>query len=64
MQFCNIDFNLPEGLTGLVGDNGVGKSLWRNIVTGKVKATTGTVEVVGPLCFLGQNTRVDFTSKQ
>jgi ATPase subunit of ABC transporter with duplicated ATPase domains len=25
MLFCHINFNLPEGLTALVGDNGVGK---------------------------------------
>ena len=58
MQFCNIDFNLPEGLTGLVGDNGVGKSLLLDIIRGRVKATAGTVEVVGPLFFLEQNTQV------
>jgi ATPase subunit of ABC transporter with duplicated ATPase domains len=64
MQFCNIDFNLPEGLTGLVGDNGAGKSLLADIIRGKIKATTGTVEVVGPLFFLGQNTQVAFTSNK
>jgi ATPase subunit of ABC transporter with duplicated ATPase domains len=64
MQFCNINFNLPEGLTGLVGDNGVGKSLLADIIRGKVKATTGTVEIVGPLFFLGQNPQVAFTSNK
>jgi ATPase subunit of ABC transporter with duplicated ATPase domains len=60
MQFCNIDFNLPGGLTGLVGNNGVGKSLLADIIRGKVKATTGTVEIVGPLLFLGQNIQDTF----
>jgi ATPase subunit of ABC transporter with duplicated ATPase domains len=64
MQFCNIDFNLPEGLTALVGNNGVGKSLLAGIITGKVKATTGTVEAVGPLFYLEQNTHVVFTSNE
>jgi ATPase subunit of ABC transporter with duplicated ATPase domains len=62
MQFCNINFNLPEGLTGLVGDNGVGKSLLADIIRGKVKATIGTVEIVGPLFFLEQNPQVVFAS--
>ncbi|MFT6989715.1 MAG: ATPase subunit of ABC transporter with duplicated ATPase domains [Paraglaciecola sp.] len=58
MQFCHLDFTLPEGLTGLVGDNGIGKSLLADIIRGKVKATTGTVDVAGPLLFLGQNSHV------
>jgi len=51
MQFCNIDFNLPEGLTGLVGDNGVGKSLLLDIIRGRVTATAGTVEACGHFFF-------------
>jgi ATPase subunit of ABC transporter with duplicated ATPase domains len=64
MQFCNIDFTLPEGLTGLVGDNGIGKSLLADIIRGKLKATTGTVEIVGPLLFLGQNSQVALTNNE
>jgi ATPase subunit of ABC transporter with duplicated ATPase domains len=64
MLFCHINFNLPEGLTALVGENGVGKSLLADIIRGKVKATTGTVEVIGPLFFLGQNTHVAFTRNE
>lgn len=64
VQFHNINFNLPEGLTGLVGNNGVGKSLLAEIITGKVKATTGTVEVVGPLFFLNQNSLIDITEHE
>jgi ATPase subunit of ABC transporter with duplicated ATPase domains len=64
MQFCNIDFTLPEGLTGLVGDNGVGKSLLADIIRTKVKATTGTVDVVGPVFFLGQNLHVVLTNNE
>lgn len=64
MQFRNINFNLPQGLTGLVGNNGVGKSLLANIITGKVKATTGTVKVVGPLFFLNQNSLIDITEHE
>ncbi|MEP1447349.1 MAG: ATP-binding cassette domain-containing protein [Paraglaciecola sp.] len=63
-QFCNINFNLPQGLTGLVGDNGVGKSLLVDIITAKVKATTGTVELIGPLIFLEQNPRVTLTNNK
>lgn len=63
-QFCNINFNLPEGLTGLVGDNGVGKSLLSNIMSGRVKASTGLVELVGPLFFLGQDRQGASTSNE
>lgn len=62
MQFCNINFTLSQGLTGLVGDNGIGKSLLADIIRGKVKATTGTVDIVGPLFFLGQNPQVSVTN--
>lgn len=64
MQFSDIDFNLPQGLTGLVGDNGAGKSLLADIIRGKIKATTGTVELVGPLFFLEQNLQVALTSNK
>jgi ATPase subunit of ABC transporter with duplicated ATPase domains len=47
-----------------VDDNGVGKSLLADIIRGKIKATTGTVEVVGPLSFLGQNTQFVITSNE
>jgi len=64
MQFCNLDFNLPEGLTGLVGDNGIGKSLLADIIRGSMKATTGAVEIVGPLIFFGQNSQIVLTDNE
>ena len=57
MQFSDVNFILPQGLTGLVGDNGVGKSLLVAIIQEKIKPSLGTVEVVGSLIALEQNTQ-------
>ncbi|MBU3001912.1 ATP-binding cassette domain-containing protein [Paraglaciecola arctica] len=63
-QFSNINFILPEGLTGLVGNNGVGKSLLGDIIRGKVEATTGKVDLQGTLLFQPQNSHLAFTREE
>jgi len=41
--FENISFTLPQGLTGLVGRNGVGKSLLASIIAKEIEPTSGSV---------------------
>jgi ATPase subunit of ABC transporter with duplicated ATPase domains len=41
--FENISFTLPQGITGLIGRNGVGKSMLASIITQDIKPTSGTV---------------------
>ncbi len=40
--FENLSFSLPQGLTGLIGRNGVGKSILASILTKEIKPTNGT----------------------
>lgn len=54
-QFGNINFTLPLGLTGLVGDNGVGKSLLLSLVRGLQEPSTGSIDIVGLLFYFGQH---------
>jgi ATPase subunit of ABC transporter with duplicated ATPase domains len=64
MQFENIHLSLPNGLTGLVGDNGAGKSLLAAIIRGVVKPTAGQVELGVDLLFLGQQGLLDMDTNQ
>ena len=41
--FENISFTLPQGVTGLVGRNGVGKSILASLLAKDIKPTYGTV---------------------
>lgn len=44
----NINLTLPEGcIMGLVGENGAGKSTTIKLITDSIKATSGTVTVLG-----------------
>jgi ABC-2 type transport system ATP-binding protein len=43
----DVSFDLPPGLTALLGPNGAGKSTLLKLITGQLKPTTGTVEVMG-----------------
>jgi ATPase subunit of ABC transporter with duplicated ATPase domains len=54
-QFQHLNFSLPDGLTGLVGANGVGKSLLGKIIYGEVLPDSGRVSVDYPILYLRQN---------
>ena len=41
--FENLSFTLPQGVTGLVGRNGVGKSILASLLAKDIKPTYGTV---------------------
>ncbi len=43
-----------SGLTGIVGDNGAGKSSLLRLITGELAPTSGTVSVTGPVGVLPQ----------
>ncbi len=47
MGLNNISFTIPAGLTGLVGPNGAGKSTLIKIITGQIRASSGTLKVFG-----------------
>jgi ABC-2 type transport system ATP-binding protein len=42
-----VDFEVTEGVTGLLGENGAGKSTSIKLFLGLIAPTTGTVEVMG-----------------
>ncbi|AVS90410.1 ABC transporter ATP-binding protein [Paracidovorax avenae] len=47
--------SLPPGITGLVGDNGVGKSVLLSIAAGALQPSSGTVLCTGTLRAVGQH---------
>ena len=52
--FENLSFSFNSELIGLVGKNGIGKSTLAKIITGKLTAQGGSVEVSGRLKYLPQ----------
>jgi len=42
-----VTLNIPPGITSLVGPNGSGKTTLMNLMTGLVRPTRGTIEVLG-----------------
>ncbi|GDY28013.1 ABC transporter ATP-binding protein [Agarivorans sp. Toyoura001] len=52
--FSDISFNLAPGLSGLVGRNGVGKSLFVSLLLGQLNATQGSVTRQGNIGFYSQ----------
>jgi len=42
-----VNLSLPPGITSLVGPNGSGKTTLMNLMTGLVRATQGTISVMG-----------------
>ena len=43
----DVTVNIPPGISGLLGPNGAGKSTLLKLVTGQLKPSRGTVEVLG-----------------
>jgi len=58
--FKNLSFTLPQGLTGLIGKNGVGKSILATILTNNIMPTTGTVYSDRLALSFNQNNSMDF----
>ena len=52
----DVTLTIPAGLTALLGPNGAGKSTLFKMITGQLRPTTGTVEVLGMQPFA--NTKV------
>ncbi|MCH7719480.1 MAG: ATP-binding cassette domain-containing protein, partial [Planctomycetes bacterium] len=42
-----VDFEVPEGVTGLLGANGAGKSTAIKLFLGLIKPTSGSAETLG-----------------
>jgi len=43
----DVSTNVPTGITGLLGPNGAGKSTFMKLITGQVKPSNGTINVLG-----------------
>ena len=43
----DVSVNVPPGITGLLGPNGAGKSTFMKLITGQLKPSKGTVNVLG-----------------
>ena len=43
----DVTLTLPPGVTGLLGPNGAGKSTFMKLVTGQLKPSQGTIQVLG-----------------
>ncbi|PSV47483.1 ATP-binding cassette domain-containing protein [Photobacterium indicum] len=52
--FQNLNFTLPNGITGLVGRNGVGKSVFLSLLLGKLSPTQGSVTCQGQVAYYSQ----------
>ena len=47
----NVSFNITDGITGILGENGAGKSTAIKILLGLLKPTSGTATVLGQNAF-------------
>ncbi|ADD45578.1 ABC-F family ATP-binding cassette domain-containing protein [Stackebrandtia nassauensis] len=52
--FDSLDFVVSDGRTGLVGDNGTGKSTLLRLITGELEPTSGAISVAGSVEYLPQ----------
>ena len=43
----DVSVDVPAGVTGLLGPNGAGKSTFLKLITGQLKPSKGTIEVLG-----------------
>ena len=43
----DVSVTVPPGITGLLGPNGAGKSTFMKLVTGQLKPSKGTIQVLG-----------------
>lgn len=47
IALCDLDLQIPAGVTGLVGANGAGKTTMLRLLLGLLHPTTGSIEVMG-----------------
>ncbi len=52
--FQNLNFNLKSGVTGLVGRNGIGKSVFLSLLLGNISPTKGNVTRQGNVSYYSQ----------
>jgi ATPase subunit of ABC transporter with duplicated ATPase domains len=62
--FENISFTLPQGITGLIGRNGVGKSILASILTKDIKPTSGTFSSETMILSFNQNSSMYFKKNE
>jgi ABC-2 type transport system ATP-binding protein len=43
----DVSVNVPTGITGLLGPNGAGKSTFMKLITGQLRPSKGSIEVLG-----------------
>jgi ABC-type multidrug transport system ATPase subunit len=48
--FCDLDLQLPAGVSALLGDEGVGKSSLMRLLSGDLIATTGQLRLASQAC--------------
>lgn len=62
--FDNISFSLPQGITALIGRNGVGKSILASLLTKSIKPTYGTISSDISILSFNQNNSTSFKSNE
>ncbi|MEI6895011.1 MAG: ATP-binding cassette domain-containing protein [Colwellia sp.] len=62
--FENISFRLPQGLTALIGRNGVGKSILVSLLTKELKPTSGTISSEMSILSFNQNHSMCFKKEE
>ncbi|MGH9330169.1 MAG: ABC transporter ATP-binding protein [Vicinamibacterales bacterium] len=62
----DVTVSVPAGITGLLGPNGAGKSTFMKLVTGQLRPSKGTVQVLGQPIWgnPGLYTRIGFCPEQ
>jgi ABC-2 type transport system ATP-binding protein len=62
----DVTVSVPAGITGLLGPNGAGKSTFMKLITGQLKPSKGTVQVLGQAIWgnPGLYTRIGFCPEQ
>lgn len=60
--FTDLDLDVPEGRSGLIGVNGAGKTTLLRIIAGELRPTSGHVARAGRLGYLRQDLTLDTAS--
>ncbi|MGL1957719.1 MAG: ATP-binding cassette domain-containing protein [Colwellia sp.] len=62
--FENLSFTLPQGVTALIGRNGVGKSILASLLTKDIKPTYGTISLGVSVQSFNQNNSISFKNDE